>query len=139
MGKLARFGKVLLNSFVAIWRGEFLLRLRAGRFLAHILYTFLLFGLIIWVSLLIDTSHRGTADGAVRAEIRYDAGPRPCRRGPPPGKDGLPAAGTREKRNPDYTMSEGKKKKDRIGITLYILYRLLVLVSIAVVAKILYL
>ncbi len=36
-------------------------------------------------------------------------------------------------------MSEGKKRKDRIGITLYILYRLLVLVSIVVVAKILYL
>lgn len=56
MGKLGRFGKALLNSIVAIWRGEFLLRLRAGRFLAHILYTFLLIGVIIWVSLLIDTT-----------------------------------------------------------------------------------
>ena len=56
MGKLTRCWTVLRNSLVAIWRGEFLLRLRAGRFLAHILYTFLLFGLIIWVSLLIDTS-----------------------------------------------------------------------------------
>lgn len=36
-------------------------------------------------------------------------------------------------------MSEGKKKQDRIGITLYILYRILVLVSIAVIGKILYL
>ena len=56
MEKLKRIGKAILNSIIAIWRGEFLLRLRAGRFLAHILYTFLLFGLIIWFSLLIDTS-----------------------------------------------------------------------------------
>lgn len=56
MEKLKRIGKAVLNSFVAIWKGEFLLRLRAGRFLAHILYTFLLLGVIIWVSLLIDTA-----------------------------------------------------------------------------------
>jgi len=56
MGKLGRAGKILLNSIVAIWKGEFLLRLRADRFLAHILYTFLLLGVIIWVSLLIDTT-----------------------------------------------------------------------------------
>ncbi len=56
MQKLKRIGKALVNSLFAIWRGEFLLRLRAGRFLAHILYTFLLFGGIIWVSLMIDTS-----------------------------------------------------------------------------------
>lgn len=73
MGKLARFGKVLLNSFVAIWRGEFLLRLRAGRFLAHILYTFLLFGLIIWVSLLIDTSMNTVEKNEKRiAELRME-------------------------------------------------------------------
>ncbi|MBQ7268368.1 MAG: hypothetical protein IJS62_00750 [Bacteroidales bacterium] len=56
MERLKRIGRAFLNSIIAIWRGEFLLRLRAERFLAHILYTFLLFGGIIWISLLIDTS-----------------------------------------------------------------------------------
>jgi len=36
-------------------------------------------------------------------------------------------------------MSEGRKQRDRIGITLYILYRLLVLASVVVIAKILWL
>lgn len=54
--KLSGILKFLKNSFLAIIKGEFLLRLGAGRFLIHIFYTFVVMGAIIWVSLLIDTS-----------------------------------------------------------------------------------
>ena len=37
-------------------KGEFLLRLNVGRYFIHIAYTFLLFGLIIWISLMIETT-----------------------------------------------------------------------------------
>ena len=49
--------KVLLkNSASAIIKGKFLLRLNVGRYFIHILYTFLLMVVVIWISLMIDTS-----------------------------------------------------------------------------------
>ncbi len=54
--KLADIGQFLKNSFLAVLKGEFLLRLNVGRYFVHIAYTFLLFGLIIWISLMIETT-----------------------------------------------------------------------------------
>ena len=54
--KIADLGKFLTNSFVAILKGEFLLRMNAGRYLVHIAYTFFLFGMTIWISLMIETT-----------------------------------------------------------------------------------
>lgn len=54
--KLADIGLFFTNSFRAVLKGEFLLRLNVGRYFIHIAYTFLLFGLIIWVSLMIETT-----------------------------------------------------------------------------------
>ncbi len=47
---------LLKNSLKAILKGEFLLRLNAGRYFIHIVYTFFLFGLVIWTSLMIETT-----------------------------------------------------------------------------------
>lgn len=44
------------NSPGAILKGEFLLRLGVSRYFVHILYLFLLFGLVIWISLSIDST-----------------------------------------------------------------------------------
>ena len=49
-------GDFLANSLRAVLKGEFLLRLNAGRYFIHIVYTFLLFWVAIWISLMIDTS-----------------------------------------------------------------------------------
>ena len=54
--KLADIGLFFKNSFTAVLKGEFLLRLNVGRYFIHIAYTFLLFGLIIWISLMIETT-----------------------------------------------------------------------------------
>ena len=54
--KIADIGLFIKNSFKAVLKGEFLLRLNIGRYFIHIAYTFLLFGLIIWFSLMIETT-----------------------------------------------------------------------------------
>ena len=54
--KLSDIGLFFKNSFLAVLKGEFLLRLNIGRYFIHIVYTFLLFGLIIWFSLMIETT-----------------------------------------------------------------------------------
>lgn len=54
--KLADIGTFLKNSFVAILKGEFLLRLNVGRYFVHIVYTFFLFAMVIWISLMIDST-----------------------------------------------------------------------------------
>ena len=54
--KISDIGVLLKNSFTAIMKGEFLLRLNVGRYFIHIIYTFLLFALIIWVSLMVETT-----------------------------------------------------------------------------------
>ena len=54
--KIADIGVFLKNSLVAILKGEFLLRLNVGRYFIHIAYTFFLFALVIWISLMIDNT-----------------------------------------------------------------------------------
>ena len=54
--KMTDIGLFFKNSIQAILKGEFLLRLNIGRYFIHIAYTFLLFGLIIWMSLMIETT-----------------------------------------------------------------------------------
>lgn len=54
--RLADLGKGLANSFIAIGKGQFLLRLNPGRFFAHIVFTFLVFVVAIWISLSIDNT-----------------------------------------------------------------------------------
>lgn len=49
-------GSFIKNSIPAILKGEFLLRLNVGRYFIHILYAFLLLGVIIWVSLMTESS-----------------------------------------------------------------------------------
>ncbi|MDO5321187.1 MAG: FtsL-like putative cell division protein [Bacteroidia bacterium] len=54
--KIADIWTFITNSFKAILKGEFLLRLNIGRYFAHIVYTFFLFAMVIWLSLMIETS-----------------------------------------------------------------------------------
>lgn len=54
--KLADIGTFFKNSFIAILKGEFLLRLNVGRYFIHIAYTFFLFAMVIWLSLMIDNT-----------------------------------------------------------------------------------
>lgn len=54
--KIADIWTFIKNSFKAILKGEFLLRLNIGRYFAHIVYTFFLFAMVIWLSLMIETS-----------------------------------------------------------------------------------
>ena len=52
--KIQDIGTWMKNSFRAILKGEFLLRLDVGRYFIHIAYTFFLFAMIIWISLMIE-------------------------------------------------------------------------------------
>lgn len=52
----ARFGRLILNSVKAIFKGEFLLRLRIGDYFLHIAWCFCVAALTIWMSLLIDNT-----------------------------------------------------------------------------------
>ncbi len=54
--KIQDVGTWLKNSFRAILKGEFLLRLDVGRYFIHIVYTFFLFAMIIWISLMIEST-----------------------------------------------------------------------------------
>lgn len=54
--KVQDLGKVLRNSFSAILKGELLLRLNVGKYFIHIIYTFFLFGMVIWFNLGVDTT-----------------------------------------------------------------------------------
>ena len=49
-------GRLLKESFTAILHGQFLLRLNIGRYFIHIVYTFFLFGMLIWFSLVVDNT-----------------------------------------------------------------------------------
>ncbi|MBO4263911.1 MAG: hypothetical protein J5871_04455 [Bacteroidales bacterium] len=46
----------LKNSGGAILRGKLLLRLNVSRYFVHIIYVFFLFAMVIWVSLMIETT-----------------------------------------------------------------------------------
>ena len=50
----AQVGEWLKNAFKAAIRGEFLLRFRIGKYFIHIIYTFFLFWVSIWLSLKIE-------------------------------------------------------------------------------------
>ena len=54
--KLSDIWELLRNGISAIVTGNLLLRLNAGKYFVHIAYTFLLFGLVIWFSLMIETT-----------------------------------------------------------------------------------
>ena len=54
--KIQDIGTWLKNSFRAILKGEFLLRLDVGRYFIHIAYTFFLFAMVIWLSLMIEST-----------------------------------------------------------------------------------
>lgn len=54
--KMADIAATLKNSFIAILKGELLLRLNAGRYFVHIAYTFVMIALIIWISLMVESS-----------------------------------------------------------------------------------
>ena len=49
-------GQLLKNSVKAIFEGEFLLRLRIGRWFVHIVFVFIVIAVTIWISLLIDNT-----------------------------------------------------------------------------------
>lgn len=49
---------VIKNVFVAILRGELLLRLNMGQYFLHIIFLFFAFGMVIWASLGIDSTMR---------------------------------------------------------------------------------
>ena len=52
--KLADIGQWLKNAFLATIKGEFLLRLHVSKYFIHIIYTFFLFWVSIWLSLKIE-------------------------------------------------------------------------------------
>lgn len=54
--RIQDLGQGLKNSFRAILKGEFLLRLNVGRYFIHIVYTFFLIAMIIWISLMIEST-----------------------------------------------------------------------------------
>lgn len=54
--KVADLGRLLKNSLLAVIRGEFLMRLNISQYFVHILYAFFLIAMIIWISLMTDTT-----------------------------------------------------------------------------------
>ena len=52
--KLADIGRFFKNSFKAILKGQFLLRMNVGKYFVHIVFTFFLMTLVIWISLMIE-------------------------------------------------------------------------------------
>lgn len=54
--KIQDVGRLLKECFSAILHGQLLLRLKIGRFFIHIVYTFFLFGMLIWFSLGVDST-----------------------------------------------------------------------------------
>ena len=54
--KIQDVGRLLKESVKAILHGQFLLRLNIGRYFIHIVYTFFLFGMLIWFSLAVDST-----------------------------------------------------------------------------------
>jgi len=52
--KFSDVGEWLKNAFLATIKGEFLLRLHVSKYFIHIIYTFFLFFISIWLSLKIE-------------------------------------------------------------------------------------
>ena len=66
--KIQDLGKGLKNSLHAMLKGEFLLRLNIGRYFIHIVYTFFLIAMVIWISLMIEGTMTKVERG--KAELR---------------------------------------------------------------------
>ena len=47
---------ILRNSFIAIIRGEFLLRIRCDKYFLHIIYTFFLLWCTIWIGMKVQNT-----------------------------------------------------------------------------------
>ena len=54
--KIQDLGGILKRSLVSIVKGTFLLKLNVGKYFIHIVWTFFLFGMLIWFSLAVDTT-----------------------------------------------------------------------------------
>lgn len=54
--KLQDLGRLLKDCAKAIYHGQFLQRLNIGRYFIHIVYTFFLFAMLIWLSLGVDST-----------------------------------------------------------------------------------
>ena len=54
--KIQDVGRLLKDCFLAILKGQFLLRLNIGRYFIHIVYVFFLFAMLIWYSLRVDST-----------------------------------------------------------------------------------
>lgn len=54
--KIQDVGRLMKESVKAILHGQFLLRLNIGRYFIHIVWTFFLFGMLIWFSLGVDST-----------------------------------------------------------------------------------
>ena len=52
--KFSDVGRWIKNAFLAAIKGEFLLRLNVSKYFIHIIYTFFLFWVSIWLSLKIE-------------------------------------------------------------------------------------
>ena len=71
---LKKVGMFFKNSFIAILKGEFILRLGVGRYFLQILYVFFLLAVIIWLSLMTDKTMNRVEDNKTeihRLEITY--------------------------------------------------------------------
>lgn len=54
--KISDIGTWIKNAVSATLRGEFLMRMHVNRYFAHIVYTFILFWVSIWLSLQVEKS-----------------------------------------------------------------------------------
>jgi len=61
-----KIGTTIKNTFMAILKGELLHRLDVGKYFVHILYTFFIFAVIIWISLRIDMSMARVEENAAK-------------------------------------------------------------------------
>jgi len=59
---LRKVGQFTVNAMAAIFKGELLVRLHAGRYFFQILYVFVLMSVTIWVSLKTDGAMRKVED-----------------------------------------------------------------------------
>lgn len=65
---LSNVGKWLGNAFLAALQGEFLLRLHVNKLFIHIVYTFFLFWVSIWLSMRVEKTLTKVEDNRVILE-----------------------------------------------------------------------
>ena len=54
--KVQDLGRLLKETVNAILHGQLLMRLNIGRYFVHIVYTFFLFAMLIWMSICVDST-----------------------------------------------------------------------------------